>query len=76
MVIDKEKIQKEGINILEEFSEQLKNLPETKETHYVLDIKNVLREDKKAILKKNFREKLKRIAPRVEENYIVAEKGI
>ncbi|MEM2918757.1 MAG: Asp-tRNA(Asn) amidotransferase subunit GatC [Candidatus Altiarchaeota archaeon] len=76
MAIDKEKIQKEGIKILEEFSEQLKNLPETKETHYVLDIKNILREDKECVLKKNFREKLKRIAPRVEENYIVAEKGI
>jgi len=76
MPIDKEKIQKEGVKILEDFSEQLKNVPETKETHYVLDIKNVTRADKKGVLKKNFREKMKKLAPRWEDNYVVCEKGV
>jgi len=76
MTIDKEKIEKEGMKLLEEFSEQLKDIPETNETHYVLDLKNVTREDKKGIVKKNFRKKIRRIAPRWEENYVVAEKGV
>ncbi len=76
MPIDKEKIRKEGVKILEDFSEQLKNVPETKETHYVLDIKNVMRADKKGVMKKNFREKMKKLAPHWEDNYVVAEKGV
>lgn len=72
----REKVRQEGIKLIEEFSRMLENIPETNETHYVTDIKNVIRGDGKAILKEKFREKLQRIAPRFEEGYVVAEKGV
>lgn len=73
--VDPEKIKRDGVKLLEEFSEQLKDVPETDETHYVLDIKNVTREDKKSHLKRGFREKLKKLAPKWEDDYLVAEKA-
>ena len=73
---DKDKIKKEGIRLLDEFSEALKNVPETKETHYVVDMKNVWRQDKKPKKTKDFRKKMRAIAPKMEEGYVVAEKGV
>jgi len=72
---DPEKIKEEGIKILEEFSEKLEGLPDTEETHYVADIKNVWRPDKKPE-KKKFRQKIEKIAPKMEDGYVVAEKGV
>ena len=74
-MIDREKIKKDGINIIEEFSRMLADIPETVETHYVVDIKNVIRDDKKPE-KQNFRENMQKLAPKWEEGYVVAEKGI
>jgi aspartyl-tRNA(Asn)/glutamyl-tRNA(Gln) amidotransferase subunit C len=76
MSLDQEKIKKEGVKLIEEFSKQLEKVPELKETHYVLDLKNVTREDKRGKRRKNFRKKMKRIAPRWEEGYLIAEKGV
>lgn len=76
MPLDQEKIKREGVKLIEEFSKQLEKISELKETHYVLDLKNVTREDKKGEKKKNFRRKMKKIAPRWEEGYVVAEKGV
>ena len=73
-MIDREKIKKEGIGIIEEFSRMLAKIPETVETHYVVDMKNVTRDDKKPE-KQNFRESMQKLAPKWDEGYVVAEKG-
>lgn len=76
MAIDGEKIKKEGIRLIEDFSKMLESIPQTDETHYVIDMKNVRRKDGKSEMQKGFREKLKKIAPKWEEDYVVAEKGV
>ena len=76
MPIDRDKIKEQGIKIIEEFSEKLKNIPETEETHYVVDMKNVYRKDDKPVLQKGFRNRIKKLAPRWEEDYVVTEKGV
>lgn len=75
-MIDREKIKKEGIELIEEFSKMLADIPETVETHYVVDIKNVTRDDKKPERKINFIENMRKIAPKWEDGYVVAEKGV
>ncbi|RLI87925.1 MAG: Asp-tRNA(Asn) amidotransferase subunit GatC [Candidatus Altiarchaeales archaeon] len=75
-MLDEVKIRKEGMKLIEEFSRELEKIPETEETHYVVDLKNVTRKDETVVGKKNFSKKLKKIAPRWEEGYVVAEKGI
>ena len=72
---DAQKIQSEGVKLLEEFSEKLKDVRPTEETHYVVDIKNVRRKDGKAVPHKGFKEELKRLAPRFEDGLVMAEKG-
>ena len=74
-MLDKDKIKKEGLRIIEEFSETLKDVPETEETHYVIDLKNVVRKDGKPVNHEGFREKLGGLAPRWSEGNVVAEKG-
>lgn len=76
MVLDPEKIKTEGIKILEEFSEKLKDIPETKETHYVVDIRNVTRGDGEPRQCNGFRDKFSKLVPQWEENYVVTEKGV
>ena len=58
-MVDAEKIKKEGVKLLEEFSEVLKDVPETSETHYVVDLKNVQRSDDTPEVKKGFQDKIK-----------------
>jgi aspartyl-tRNA(Asn)/glutamyl-tRNA(Gln) amidotransferase subunit C len=72
---DGERIREQGIKLIEKFSEMLKKIPETEETHYVVDQKNVTREDKDPVKKKGFREKLEENAPRWEDGYFSAEKA-
>lgn len=74
-MLDEEKIREQGIKLIEKFSRMLEKIPETEETHYVIDMKNVTREDKKAVKKKDFDKKMKKIAPKWEEGYVVAEKA-
>lgn len=73
---DNEKIKREGIKLIEEFSKMLENIPETKETHYVADIKNVTRKDDVAVPKREFPGSLQKIAPKWEDGFVVAEKGV
>jgi predicted Asp-tRNA(Asn)/Glu-tRNA(Gln) amidotransferase subunit C len=73
--MDAKKIQTEGIKLLEEFSEKLKKVPESVETHYVLDMRNVWRTDGKPIHREGFRKKIEKLSPRFEEGYVIAEKG-
>ena len=75
-MLDEKKIREQGIKLIEEFSRMLEKIPETRETHYVVDLRNVTREDRGAVRKKGFDEKMKRIAPRWDEGYIVAEKAV
>ncbi len=73
---DEEKIRAEGMKLVEEFSEILAKIPETEETHYVIDIKNVTRKDDRPVRKREFSQNLRRILPRQEKGYIMAEKGV
>lgn len=75
-MIDRDKIREQGIRIIDEFSEKLKGIPETRETHYVIDMKNVVRGDDKPVLQEGFRDKISRLAPKWDENHVVAEKGV
>lgn len=72
--MDADKIRSEGVKLLEEFSDKLKDVPETEETHYVVDLKNVRRPDSGDC--GGFREKFLKLAPKTEEGYVVAEKGV
>jgi predicted Asp-tRNA(Asn)/Glu-tRNA(Gln) amidotransferase subunit C len=75
-MLDKEKIRKEGVSLLEEFSKELESVPETAETHYVLDVRNVCRKDDAGVKDESFPKDLKKIVPRWEDGYVVSEKGI
>jgi predicted Asp-tRNA(Asn)/Glu-tRNA(Gln) amidotransferase subunit C len=74
-MVDAAKIQEQGIKLLEEFSEKLKNVPETGETHYVVDMRNVWRPDGEPKRVEGFRDRLAKLAPRFEDGYVMAEKG-
>lgn len=74
-MVDEEKIRQQGITLIEKFSHMLEKIPQTEETHYVIDQKNVTRKDDDAVKKKGFQEKLKKNAPRWEDGYVVAEKA-
>ena len=74
--MDRDKIKEEGVRLLEEFSKKLEGLPETDETHYVVDQKNVWRPDDKPKPTKDFRKKMEKITPKMEDGYVVAEKGV
>jgi predicted Asp-tRNA(Asn)/Glu-tRNA(Gln) amidotransferase subunit C len=73
--MDAQRIQAEGIKLLDEFSEKLKDVPATGETHYVVDIRNVRRADGKPNRREGYRRKIEKLAPRFEDGYVVAEKG-
>ncbi|MBM3309296.1 MAG: Asp-tRNA(Asn) amidotransferase GatCAB subunit C [Candidatus Altiarchaeales archaeon] len=76
MALDRDKIQRDGVKLLEEFSRMLSGVKETKETHYVVDMKNITRKDGKAVETKGFREKMRKSAPHWEDNFVVTEKGV
>jgi predicted Asp-tRNA(Asn)/Glu-tRNA(Gln) amidotransferase subunit C len=75
-MLDKEKIRKEGVTLLEEFSKELESVPETAETHYVLDVRNVCRKDGPGVKIDSFQHDMKKIVPRWEDGYVVSEKGL
>ncbi|WP_456471500.1 Asp-tRNA(Asn) amidotransferase subunit GatC [Methanocaldococcus sp.] len=72
--MDLERLRREALIIIEEFSKVLDkyNLDE-EESLYIIDKKNVLREDKEE--KTNFREKFLKLAPKTKDGYVVVEKG-
>jgi aspartyl-tRNA(Asn)/glutamyl-tRNA(Gln) amidotransferase subunit C len=74
-MVDREKIRSEGLRIIEEFSEKLKNVPETEELHYVVELRNVSRPDLKPVKCEGFSEKLRKLAPKWSDGHVVAEKG-
>ena len=66
------KIEKEAEQILEKFSEALKDIPDLEETHYMVDNINLTRDD---IAEAKDPEKILRNAHTDEEGNIIAEKG-
>jgi len=74
--MDAEKIKRDGVKLLEDFSKKLEGLPDTDETHYVVDVKNVWRPDEGAKPTKDFREKMKKNVPKMQDGYVVCEKGV
>ncbi len=73
-MIDEERVLKEGKRLLEEFSRELGELPRVEETHYIVDLKNVLREDGAGEKNPEFRERFEKLAPAWREGYIVVKK--
>ncbi|HHQ45589.1 MAG TPA: Asp-tRNA(Asn) amidotransferase subunit GatC [Candidatus Altiarchaeales archaeon] len=75
MVLDAEKIKAEGVKLLDGFSEKLSRVPDSSETHYVVELKNVFRPDGTPECGEDFQDKIKKNAPRFEDGYVVAEKA-
>ncbi|MFH0860214.1 MAG: Asp-tRNA(Asn) amidotransferase GatCAB subunit C [Candidatus Altiarchaeota archaeon] len=75
MMLDENGIREQGIRIIEEFSKALKDIPETGETHYVVELKNVWREDGKPVLDRTYRDRFRKLVPRWEDNHVITEKG-
>jgi len=73
--MEREKIKQDGLKLINEFSKMLEDVKETDETHYVVDLKNVTRRDGKPGSRGKFRKKMRKIAPRWEDNHVIAEKG-
>lgn len=71
---DEKKVLEEGKKLLEEFSEALKDIPDTEETHYVVDLKNVTRGDSTGQCDPAFRKKFEKLAPKWDYGYVKVEK--
>jgi predicted Asp-tRNA(Asn)/Glu-tRNA(Gln) amidotransferase subunit C len=71
---DKQKVLEEGKKLLNEFSDALKDIPETEETHYVTDLKNVTRADEPGKCDPGFSKKFERLAPKWDFGYLKVEK--
>ncbi len=74
--VSRDRIREEGIALLEEFSKELESVPETAETHYVMDVSNVVRDDREGLRKNEFASKFQRIVPKWEDGFVVCEKGV
>lgn len=70
----KDEIKKEGIKIIEEFSMMLSDIPETSETHYVVELKNVWRADGKPADCEGFRKKFLANAPETKDGFLIDPK--
>ena len=68
--MDADKIREEGKKLIEEFSEKLADVPEVEETHYVVDLKNVLRKDAEGSCEKEFRERFEKLVPKWRDGYV------
>ena len=66
------KIEKEAEQILEKFSEALKDIPDLEETHYMVDNVNLTRDD---IAEAKDPERIMRNAHTDEDGNIISEKG-
>ncbi|ABR56488.1 Asp-tRNA(Asn) amidotransferase subunit GatC [Methanococcus aeolicus] len=75
-MIDIEKIQKQAEEIVEQFSTVLESFEiDSEEEYYILDTKNVLREDDISKLDTSFKHDALKIAPKTKDDYIVVEKS-
>ncbi|HIP84743.1 MAG TPA: Asp-tRNA(Asn) amidotransferase subunit GatC [Methanothermococcus okinawensis] len=75
-MVDREKIEREAEEVLKRFSKILEQYSfQEVEEYYILEIKNVLREDSEPSVDPSFREKVLKIAPKTRDGYIVVEKS-
>ncbi|HIQ31987.1 MAG TPA: Asp-tRNA(Asn) amidotransferase subunit GatC [Methanothermococcus okinawensis] len=75
-MVDREKVEREAEEIVKRFSQILEKYTfEEVEEYYILEIKNVLREDEEPSVDPSFREEVLRIAPKTRDGYIVVEKS-
>lgn len=71
---DEKRIQEQARKLLEDFSGELKDVPETEETHYVVDLKNVTRPDSPGKCDPAFHGKFEKLAPGWDYGYVKVEK--
>ena len=75
-MIDVEKIQKQAEEIVEKFSTVLESFElGNEEEYYILETKNVLRDDDEPISDTSFKNDALKIAPKTKDDYIVVEKS-
>jgi len=75
-MIDIEKIQKQADEIVSQLAEVLENFKfENEGEYYILESKNVLRDDDEAVLDESFRTNALNVAPKTKDDSIVVEKS-
>jgi len=75
-MVDVEKVQKQAEEIVERFSKVLESFQfENIEEYYILETKNVLREDDNPHIDPSFKREALKIAPKTKDDYIVVEKS-
>jgi len=76
-MVDIEKIQKQAEEIVKQFSTVLENfnVNNEEEEYYILNTKNVLREEDIPKLDSSFKHDALKIAPKTKDSYIVVEKS-
>ncbi len=74
--MDPEKIEREGVKLLESLSAALESVNDPEATHYVVDLKNVWRKDGKPQNCEGFRDHIEKLAPKFRDGFVVAEKGV
>ncbi|WP_292461009.1 Asp-tRNA(Asn) amidotransferase subunit GatC [Methanothermococcus sp.] len=75
-MVDIEKIQKQAEEIVEKFSTVLESFEfGNEEEYYILETKNVLRDDDEPIMDMSFKKDALKIAPKTKDDYIVVEKS-
>jgi predicted Asp-tRNA(Asn)/Glu-tRNA(Gln) amidotransferase subunit C len=75
-MLSEEKIRIEGLSLLAEFSRELEKVPETEETHYVVDLRNIVRPDGVPLKKEDFPVKFQKLVPKWEDGFVSVEKGV
>jgi aspartyl-tRNA(Asn)/glutamyl-tRNA(Gln) amidotransferase subunit C len=76
-MVDVEKIQKQAEEIVEKFSTVLESfdLENEEEEYYILETKNVLRDEDIPVIDTSFKNDALKIAPKTKDDYIVVEKS-
>ncbi len=76
-MVDAEKIQRQAEEIVEKFSTVLESfdLENEEEEYYILETKNVLRDDDSSITNTSFKNDALQIAPKIKDDYIIVEKS-
>jgi len=75
-MVDVEKIQGQAEEIVEKFSTVLESFDlENEEEYYILETKNVLRDEDIPVIDTSFKNDALKIAPKTKDDYIVVEKS-
>ena len=75
-MVDVEKIQRQAEEIVEKFSTVLESFDlENEEEYYILETKNVLRDEDIPVIDTSFKNDALKIAPKTKDDYIAVEKS-